>query len=92
LISSNRARGGRIVVEQRALRDCQPNRTLDVAGREVVPALELFVETFQHAARLLAGLARAGKCYMIAALLGDDTEPPLDQGQVLPILTKQHRG
>jgi hypothetical protein len=41
---------------------------------------------------LLAGLARAGKRYMIAALLGDDTEPPLDQRQVLPVLTEQHRG
>jgi hypothetical protein len=29
---------------------------------------------------------------MIAALLGDDAEPPLDQRQVLAVLAEQERG
>jgi len=29
---------------------------------------------------------------VIAALLGDDAQPALDQGQILAVLAEQHRG
>ena len=52
-----RARRGGVEVEQRALRDGEPDRALDVAGDEIAAALELLIEPFEHAARLLAGIA-----------------------------------
>ena len=68
----------------------EPDRALDVAGRELVAALELLVEAFEHAARLLDGVARAFERDLIAALLGDDAEPALDQREVLAVLAEQH--
>ena len=59
---------------------------------EFVAALDVLVEAFQHAARLLDGVARAFERDVIAALLGDDAEPALDQRQVLAVLAEQHRG
>ncbi len=43
-------------------------------------------------AGLLDGVARAVQRDVVAALLGDDAEPPLDQREVLAILAEQHRG
>ena len=53
------ARGGGIEIEQRALRQREPDGALDVALHQFVAALEPLIETFEHAARLLAGFARA---------------------------------
>src|SRR5262249_15413217 len=53
------SRGLRIEIEQRALRDREANRAFDVAGGELGAALELVIEAFEHAPRLLAGFARA---------------------------------
>ena len=55
-------------------------------------ALELLVEAFEHAARLLAGAARAVERDVIAALLRDYAEPALDQREILPVLAEQERG
>ena len=52
-------------------------------------ALDLFVKALEHAARLLAGAARAFDGDVIAALLGDHAEPTLDQREVLPVLAEQ---
>ena len=87
-----RPRSRRVVVEQRALRDRQADRAVDVALAQVVAALELLVEAFQHAARLLAGVARAVDGDVIAALLGDHAEPALDQREILAVLAEQDRG
>ena len=57
LLEARRVVGG-IEIEQRALRDREPDRALDIAGDEIAAALELLVEAFEHAARLLAGVAR----------------------------------
>ena len=43
-------------------------------------------------AGLLDGVARAVQRDVVAALLGDDAEPPLDQREVLAVLAEQHRG
>ena len=56
------------------------------------PRLMLLVEAFQHAARLLDGVARALERDVVAALLGDDAEPALDQREVLAVLAEQHGG
>ena len=50
-----RPRARRVEVEQRALRDRLPDGAVDVALAQLVAALELLVEHFEHAARLLAG-------------------------------------
>ena len=86
------ARARRIEVEQRALRDGEPDRALDVAGDDLVAALEPVVQAFEHAARLLAGVARALDGDVVAARVGGDAEPPLDQREVLAVLAEQHRG
>ena len=52
LLEAGRA-ARRVEVEQRALRDRQADRALDVAGGELVAALDVLVEAFEHAARLL---------------------------------------
>ena len=52
----------------------------DVTRHEVMPALELLVEAFEHPARLLAGFARAFDRDLIAARVGNDPEPALDRG------------
>ena len=87
-----RPRGRRIVVEQRALRDREPDRALDVAGGDFVAALEPLVEALQHAARLLDRVARAFERHLVAALVRGRAEPPLDQRQVLSVLAEQLRG
>ena len=93
LISSNAgARAGRVVVEQRALRDRLADGAFDVALRKIVAALDLLVQALEHAARLLAGAARAVDGDVIAALLGDHAEPALDQREVLPVLAEQDGG
>ena len=71
------------------MRDREPDRALDVAGDEIAAALELLIEAFEHAARLLAGIAAAFERDVIAALLGDHAESALDQGEVLAVLTEQ---
>src|SRR5512144_2223274 len=82
----------RVVVEQRALRDRLPDRPFDIALAQVAAALELFVETLEHAARLLAGTARTFDGDVVAALLRHDAEAPLDQREVLSVLPEQHGG
>src|SRR5262249_49497446 len=86
------SRGLRIEIEQRALRDREANRAFDVAGGELGAALELVIEGFEHAPRLLAGFARALDRHLIAAGIGDDTETTFDRGEILPILPEQRRG
>ena len=74
------------------MRDRLPDRALDVALAEFVAALDLLVKAFEHAARLLAGAARAVDGDVIAALLGDDAEAALDQREVLAVLAEQNGG
>src|SRR6202008_816902 len=62
------------------------------ARREILAALDLLIEAFEHAAGLLDRVARALDGDMIAALLGDHAEPALDQREVLAVLAEQHRG
>jgi len=85
------ARGVGIEIEQRALRDRQPDGALDVAGHELIAALELLIKTLEHAARLFAGVASALDGGVVAARVRGDPEPPLDQGQVLSVLSEQRR-
>jgi hypothetical protein len=61
----------------------------DIAGGDFTAALELIVEPFKDAASLLAAIARTFEGQMIAALIGGDAEPPLDQRKVLAVLAKQ---
>ena len=86
------ARGRRVEIEQRALRQGHPDGAFDVALHQFVAALEPFVEAVEHAARLLAGLARAFERDMIAARGRRDAEPPFDQREVLAVLAEQDRG
>ena len=58
---------------------------------EILSALDLLVEAFENAARLLDGIARALKRDVIAALLGGDAKAPLDQSEILAVLAEQHR-
>ena len=81
-------RGGK----QLPLRKRLAHGAFDVAGGEFAAALELLVEAFQHAARLLGGVARALDGDVVAALLGGHGEPPLDQAEVLAVLAEQRRG
>src|SRR5947209_4559319 len=60
-------RGRRIEIEQRTLCDHQPDRTLDVALRNIVAALDLLIQSLKDAARALAGIARAFERYPVAA-------------------------
>src|SRR5262249_44484392 len=83
--------GSGIEVEQRALRDREPDRALDIARGEILSALDMLVEALQHAARLLDRVARAFKGDVVAALLGDDAEAALDQSEILAVLAEQHR-
>jgi len=73
------------------LGDREPDRALDIAGDELVAALEPRVEPVEHMARLLAGVTRALDGDMIAALFRNDAQPALDQRQVLSILAEQQR-
>src|SRR6476659_3569946 len=56
-----------------------------------MPTLELLVEAFQHAARLLAGASRAFDGDVIATLLRHHAEAPFDQREILSVLSKQDR-
>src|SRR3974377_2547035 len=80
----------RVVIEQRTLSDRLPDRAFDVALRQIVIALGLFVETLQNHARLLAGRARALDGDMIAALLGHDAETALHECEGLAVLAEQN--
>ena len=62
-----RGYGGWIEIEQRALRDRDADRALDIPLRKIVAALELLIEVLQHATRLLAGFARSFDRDLIAA-------------------------
>jgi hypothetical protein len=84
-----RPRRAGVEIEQRALRDRKPDRAFDVAGGEVMPAFEAFIQAFEHAPRLFAAVAGAFNGDMIAALLRYHPEPPLDQGKILPVLAEQ---
>ncbi len=86
------ARGGGIEIEQRALRQREPDSAVDVALHQFVAALESLVKALEHAARLIAGFARAFERDVIAARIGDDAEPALDQREVLAVLPEQHGG
>ena len=87
-----RARGRRVEVEQRALRDGQADRAFDVAGGEIVAALDAARRGLRArgapARRRRASLERD----VVAALLGDDAEPALDQREVLAVLAEQDGG
>ncbi len=83
---------GRIEVEQRTLRQRQPNRAIDIALRHFIAAGEALVERFQYATRLLAGFARSFQRHLIAARRCGYAKPALDQREVLSILSKQRRG
>src|SRR6185437_12026715 len=74
----HRALAGRVVVEQRALRDRLADGAFDVALRKIVAALDLLVQALEHAARLLAGAARTVDGDVVAALFGDHAKPALD--------------
>ncbi len=74
------------------MRDRLADGAFDVALGEIAAALDLLVEPLEHATRLFAGRARAVDIDVVAALLGDDAEPALDQRQVLPVLTEQDGG
>ncbi len=86
------ARRGGIEIEQRALRQRQPDGAVDVALRQLVAAFEPLIKAFQHAARLIAAFAWAVERDLIAARGGDDAEPALDQREILAVLPKQGRG
>ena len=85
-------RGGGIEIEQRALRQRQPDGAVDVALHQFVAALEPLIKALEHAARLIAGFARAFDGDVIAARIGDDAKPALDQSEVLAVLAEQRRG
>ena len=87
-----RARRRRIEIEQRALRDREADRAFDVALREIVAALDLLVEAFEHALGALAAVARAFERHLVAARGGHHAEAALDQREVLPVLAEQRRG
>ena len=74
------------------MRDRKPDRAFNVTGDDFVAALEPRIEPLEDAARLLAGVARSLDGDLVAALLRDHAEPPLDQSEVLSILAKQQRG
>jgi hypothetical protein len=60
------------------LRDGEADRALHVPGGGIVPALEIFIKSLQHAPRLLAGLARTLDSHVVATRVGDHAETPLD--------------
>ena len=86
------ARGRGIEIEQRALRQREADRAVDVALHQFVTALEPLIEAFEHAPGQLAGLVGAFQRDVIAARIGDDAEPALDQSEVLAVLTEQGGG
>ena len=86
------ARGGGIEIEQRALRQRQPDGAVDIALHQFVAAFEPLIKAFEHAARLIAGFARAFDGDLIAARIGDDAEPAFDQCEILAVLPEQHGG
>ena len=65
---------------------------LDVAFARRLARLDALVEHFEHAARLLARLARALDDDLVAVGVGDDAEPALDAGDVLVVMAEHHRG
>ena len=83
------ARRSRTEVEQRTLRNRQPDDGVDVALHHFVAAFEPLVERFEHAARLLGSLARALERDLIAPRRGGDAKAPFDQSEILPILPEQ---
>ena len=85
-------RGSRVEIEQRALRESEPDGAVNVALHQFVAAFEAFVEAFEHAARLLAGLARAFQRDVIAARGGGGAEPPFDEREILAVLAEQRGG
>ena len=85
-------RRGGIEIEQRALRQREPDGAVDVALHQFVAALEPLIKALEHAARLIAGFARAFERDLIAARIGDDAEPALDQSEVLAVLSEQRGG
>jgi hypothetical protein len=77
--------GLRIEFEQRALRQHGADRAFDLALREIVALHGLRIERLQHAPRGVAAVARAGNGDVVAAGIDDDTEPPLDQREILAV-------
>ena len=71
------------------MRDHGADRPFDLALVEIVALRRLGIERLQHAPRGVAAVAGAGDGDVVAARIDDDTEPPLDQGQVLPVRADQ---
>ena len=86
------ARGRGVEIEQRALRQREADRAVDVALHQFVTALEPLIEAFEHAPGQLAGLVGAFQRDVIAARSGNDAEPALDQSEILAVLTEQGGG
>ena len=80
-----------VELEQRALRDHRADRAFDIALRQIVALGCLRIQGFQHAPRGVAAVARAGDSDVIAAGVHDDSEPALDQRQVLSVGADQRR-
>src|SRR5262249_16948582 len=74
-----RAHRRRLEIEQRTLRDGEPDRTFDISGREIMTALELVIKPFEHVARLLSSVPRASDGDVIAALFRHHAKATLDQ-------------
>src|SRR4029078_9928758 len=85
-----RPRRGKVVVEQRALRDRLTDGPFDVALAQVAATLELLIKSLENVTRLFARAARAFDRDVIASLLGDHTEATLDQRKILSVLSEQH--
>ena len=60
-------RRGRVEIEQRSLRQRQPDCAVDVAGHQLVAAFEPVVKAFEDPSRLIAGFARAFDRHLVAA-------------------------
>ena len=74
------------IVERAA---AEVDRALDIAGNKLVAGLQLLVKAFEHAARLVVGIARAFDGDMVAARIRDHTELALNERKVLAILAEQ---
>src|SRR5205085_11290494 len=70
----------------------QADSAFNIALRKIVPALDLLIERFEHAAGSFAGIARTLERHLVAARVRHHAEPTLDQREVLAVLTEQRRG
>ena len=77
--------GRRALLEQA----CQGNREMLAELERLLQANERIPSWLDQP---IAGAARSCDSDGVAALIGDDAESPLDQSEVLAVLTEQHRG